>query len=388
MIVSQKQREPSRLAKLLSWISPDGKPLESHIFSEEQFRNEMQKEKSRVDRRTVNTEFAVVLIDGLSRTQISVDKALVARFTERLRITDCMGWCENRLGFLLPETGRGGAEIVANDLHMIAAESDLKTSFEILIYPDDDGIANSCNEFHDFQFTTDSADSRFEDTVIDSRPIQFGAISETNRNTFFRETPPMPFWKRAIDATGALAGLVMLSPVFALAAIAVRFSGPGPVFFRQSREGKDGRPFEMLKFRTMCVDADKIKHKLKEFSEQDGPAFKIEKDPRLTVVGKYLRKSCIDELPQLLNVLRGEMSLVGPRPLPVSESIECLIWQRKRLEVAPGLTCIWQVRGDRKTKFADWMRMDMEYIRKRSFWLDVKLIFQTIWVAVLHRGSV
>jgi lipopolysaccharide/colanic/teichoic acid biosynthesis glycosyltransferase len=143
----------------------------------------------------------------------------------------------------------------------------------------------------------------------------------------------------------------------------------------------------MYKFRTMVADAESKKKDLQPYSEQDGPAFKIDNDPRVTKIGRFLRKSCIDELPQLWNVLTGSMSLVGPRPLPVCESFECLIWQRKRLQVAPGLTCIWQVRGKQKVQFSEWMRMDMEYIRKRSFWFDLKLIVQTFAVSLLQRGS-
>ena len=160
------------------------------------------------------------------------------------------------------------------------------------------------------------------------------------------------------------------------------------MLFRQLREGKDGKRFHIYKFRTMCDDAEAMKHLLRHKSEQDGPAFKLESDPRLTVVGKYLRKSCIDELPQLLNVLKGDMSIVGPRPLPLDESVECDVWQRRRLIVLPGITCIWQARGDRNIKFADWMRMDMEYLKRRSFLFDMRLIAETVFAVILHRGSV
>ena len=197
-----------------------------------------------------------------------------------------------------------------------------------------------------------------------------------------------PVWKRAIDIFGSSVGILLLSPVFIGAAVAIKLSAPGPVFFRQMREGKDGVAFGILKFRTMVVDAEAKQAALREQSEQDGPAFKLKNDPRITKVGKYLRKSCIDELPQLFNVLMGQMSLVGPRPLPVGESQECSVWQRKRLSVLPGCTCIWQARGGRDIKFAQWMRMDLEYIRKRSLMYDLRLIFETVYLAVLHKGSV
>ena len=159
-----------------------------------------------------------------------------------------------------------------------------------------------------------------------------------------------PVWKRSIDIVGAGIGLALLTPVFIAAAVAIKATSKGPILFKQQREGKDGDVFQIIKFRTMCIDAEAKKADLRLHSEQDGPAFKLTDDPRITTVGKYLRKSCIDELPQLFNVLTGQMSIVGPRPLPVDESMGCLPWQRRRLSVLPGLTCTWQARGGRDTK--------------------------------------
>jgi lipopolysaccharide/colanic/teichoic acid biosynthesis glycosyltransferase len=199
---------------------------------------------------------------------------------------------------------------------------------------------------------------------------------------------PTPGWKRAIDIVGAGTGLVVLSPILLGAWAAIRLTSKGPALFRQSREGKDGQPFDILKFRTMVIDAEARQAELRDVSEQDGPAFKLKDDPRITAVGRYLRKSCIDELPQLINILRGEMSLVGPRPLPVGESKACGSWQRVRLTVLPGLTCIWQARGGRNVSFDQWMRMDLEYIRTRSLRNDIKLILETAYIALMQRGSV
>ena len=138
---------------------------------------------------------------------------------------------------------------------------------------------------------------------------------------------------------------------------------------------------------TMAVDAESRKDALRSQSEQDGPAFKLKNDPRVTRIGGLLRRTSIDELPQLWNVLRGDMSLVGPRPLPVIESDGCLRWQRRRLAVTPGLTCIWQVSGRSRVTFNEWMRMDLQYVRRRSFWTDIKLIFSTIPSVLLRRGA-
>jgi lipopolysaccharide/colanic/teichoic acid biosynthesis glycosyltransferase len=137
----------------------------------------------------------------------------------------------------------------------------------------------------------------------------------------------------------------------------------------------------------MVDDAEDLKHELRQHSEQDGPAFKMSSDPRVTPVGKFLRKTSIDELPQLFNVLKGHMTLVGPRPLPCPESNACSRWQRRRLDVTPGLTCIWQVKGRSKVTFTEWIRMDIRYIRRRSFWQDLKLILQTVPAVLFQRGA-
>ena len=393
MIISPKERKPSPVARLLSWagLGAQNERNVQSVVSESQFRLEMEKERSRVDRRSFSSEFAVVLVDGVTLKHISKNKSLLIDLCRRLRITDCVGWCEAKLSFLLPETDRQGAIVVSQELEKIALIHGIKVNVEIVVYPDDDDVASSSSEFLSFQFTKDNdltpLKMRDENDPECSSAFLVSDIVKS-KSQFFATTSPTPFWKRAIDVVGASTGLFLLSPVFAVSAMAVRLSGPGPVFFKQLREGKDGKSFHIYKFRTMVVEAEDMKDDLRKNSEQDGPAFKIKNDPRLTAVGKYLRKSCIDELPQLVNVLNGTMSLVGPRPLPVNESLECMIWQRKRLEVVPGLTCIWQLQGDRNTRFNEWMRMDMEYIRRRSFWFDIKLIAKTVFVAVLHRGSV
>ena len=235
-------------------------------------------------------------------------------------------------------------------------------------------------------------------TVADSAVVQRSALSPTvearlnsvasSMSTSVIPVTRTPWWKRTIDIVGAGTGLVLLSPILIAAAVAIKVSSPGPVLFRQKREGLGGKPFDILKFRTMVVDAEAKQASLRDASEQDGPAFKLKNDPRITAVGATLRKSCIDELPQLVNVLVGQMSLVGPRPLPVSESTACSPWQRVRLTVLPGLTCIWQARGGRNVSFDQWMRMDLEYIRNRGFISDVRLIIETAFIAILQRGSV
>lgn len=199
----------------------------------------------------------------------------------------------------------------------------------------------------------------------------------------------LPNWKRAVDVIGSILGLLVLSPLMLSVAAAVKFSSRGPVIFRQKRAGLAGRPFTIYKFRTMLADASVAGNDdLRVYNEQDGPVFKMRDDPRLTIVGKFLRRTSLDELPQLWNVLRGDMSLVGPRPLEWSEAMACDPWEKRRLEVTPGITCIWQVSGRSNLSFAEWIRMDLDYVRRRGFWLDLWLLTRTIPAVLFRRGAI
>ena len=188
------------------------------------------------------------------------------------------------------------------------------------------------------------------------------------------------FCKRTIDIIGAGLGLILLSPIIAIVACAVKVTSKGPIFFSQKRVGKNGELFEMYKFRSMVVNAEELKGNLEDQNEMSGPMFKIKDDPRITKVGKFIRKTSIDELPQLWNVLKGDMSLVGPRPSLPKEVEQFDNWMFKRLTVRPGLTCYWQVSGRNNIDFEDWMKLDIKYVEERNFWIDIKLIFKTVFV--------
>jgi exopolysaccharide biosynthesis polyprenyl glycosylphosphotransferase len=192
--------------------------------------------------------------------------------------------------------------------------------------------------------------------------------------------------KRALDFTVSLVALILLSPVLLIAAAVIKLTSPGPVFFMQNRVGLNKRRFRICKFRTMVADAEKKIRELEHMNEVSGPVFKIKHDPRITPLGRFLRKTSIDELPQLFNVLRGDMSLVGPRPLPVRDYEGfSKDWQRRRFSVRPGITCLWQVMGRSSIPFERWMELDLEYIDRWSLWLDLSILVRTI-PAVL-RGS-
>ncbi|MFW2488484.1 sugar transferase [Clostridium chromiireducens] len=188
------------------------------------------------------------------------------------------------------------------------------------------------------------------------------------------------FLKRTMDVICSLVGLIILSPIFLVVAILIRVESEGNAIFAQERVGKNGKRFKMYKFRSMVVNAEELKDKLTSKNEMTGPMFKMKDDPRITKIGKFIRKTSIDELPQLINVFKGEMSLVGPRPSLPKEVMKFEDWMMKRLEVKPGLTCYWQVSGRSDIGFEDWMKLDVKYVKERNTFVDVMLVFKTVGV--------
>jgi exopolysaccharide biosynthesis polyprenyl glycosylphosphotransferase len=208
----------------------------------------------------------------------------------------------------------------------------------------------------------------------------------------FRSTPEVSwtlFIKELIDRVGAFIALTILAIPMGIVALIIRITSPGPVVFRQRRAGKHGKPFVMYKFRSMSNDAEMRRAELEPFNQMSGPVFKVEADPRITPFGRWLRRSSIDELPQLVNVLLGDMSLVGPRPLPLYE-VEKFdnTAQRRRLSVKPGLTCLWQISGRNQVRdFRDWVRLDLDYIDRWSLALDFKILLRTVPAVIMGLGA-
>jgi exopolysaccharide biosynthesis polyprenyl glycosylphosphotransferase len=206
------------------------------------------------------------------------------------------------------------------------------------------------------------------------------------------ETNAMSVWqrllKRVIDAAFSFVAIIVLSPLLVVTALAIKLSSPGPVFFVQTRVGYHGRKFRLFKFRSMYRDAEQRLEELRNLNEADGPVFKIRNDPRITSVGRLIRKLSIDELPQLFNVFSGDMSLVGPRPPLPSEVCQYEAWHRRRLSARPGLTCLWQISGrSDKIDFREWMRLDLQYLDNWSIWLDLLIVLRTIPVVLIGRGA-
>jgi len=223
---------------------------------------------------------------------------------------------------------------------------------------------------------------RFENKVEANQDMVFPKEIELvqNYSKKYNKSKTYFFTKRIIDIISALAGLVLMSPIMLITAITIKVESKGPIIFSQERVGENGRSFKMYKFRSMVTNAEKLLDKLKDKNEMTGPMFKIKEDPRITKVGRFIRKTSIDELPQLFNILKGDMSLVGPRPSLPKEVMEFTNRQRLRLIAKPGLTCYWQVSGRNKIGFEEWMELDIKYIEERNTLTDIKLILKTFGV--------
>ncbi|CAM5388367.1 putative colanic biosynthesis UDP-glucose lipid carrier transferase [Streptomyces afghaniensis 772] [Streptomyces afghaniensis] len=209
-------------------------------------------------------------------------------------------------------------------------------------------------------------------------------VRELNARTeevLIKEQKAYLLFKRVFDILCAIIGLLILSILFFIIGFLIKLEDKqGSVFFKQTRIGKDGKPFEMYKFRSMVSNAEDLKASLMDKNEATGPVFKIKDDPRVTRIGKFIRKTSIDELPQLINVIKGEMSLVGPRPSLPQEVAAYSSYERQRLKVVPGITCYWQVGGRSNLSFMEWVELDLKYIRERNLFIDFKLIIKTFFV--------
>ena len=202
-----------------------------------------------------------------------------------------------------------------------------------------------------------------------------------NHNIIYRAV------KRFFDVILSILAMVVLSPVFLITAIAIKHEDGGPVVFAQDRSGLNGTAFKMYKFRSMVKNAPELHGSLLDKNELDGPAFKLKNDPRITRVGRFIRKSSIDELPQLINIIKGDMSIVGPRPLPVYETEQCNEYQNQRLFMKPGLTCYWQVMGRNDIGFDEWVELDLKYIKRAGFFTDLGLIIMTFGAVLSGKGA-
>ena len=332
------------------------------VHSAERLQAVLKRERYRADRSNSVFSLVVFSVDSSGYDERSPLSVLEEMIRNTIRLSDEAGWFdEHRLSVLLPDTITKDARVLAEKIISFMQPLGIRVSYQILSYP-------SQNKY--FESATD--------------------VSFCQHNTLM---PKMSnaheklFWKRMLDITVSLAALIMLSPLLIATAVLIKLVSPGPIFFTQERVGQFGRIFKFLKFRTMTVNNDASVHSdyLKTLINGDGsdqPMVKLNNDSRIIRFGNFIRKACIDELPQLFNVLRGDMSLVGPRPCIPYEAQEYLNWHARRFDVVPGMTGLWQVSGKNTTSFKEMIRLDIEYAARRSLLLDLLIIARTPLVIV------
>lgn len=372
------------LGKLLSRVKPfkrmDNSGAFNNIHPIEEFHKVILRERERSDRTGLPVSLFVFCENNKSLQNGSL-KDLVDLLHMRVRLTDEIGWYdEARVGLILPHTDVKNAMKFSKYLQELLTRRTLSYDYELFIYP-----APLSNNFHMVSGPLRVSNQVSEE---DDRQTPIENSIAGIHHPFTR----YPLWKRLFDFTGALAGLIFLSPLLFMIATFIKLVSPGPCLFRQVRIGFLGHPFTILKFRTMHCDSESSSHEqyLEDLIHSGGKRMiKLDEsdDPRIFAFGKLLRKTCLDELPQLVNVLRGEMSIVGPRPCLPYEAEKYHLWHTKRFDAMPGLTGLWQVSGKNKTTFNEMIRLDIEYGRRKSFWLDVKIIVRTIPALILETAT-
>jgi lipopolysaccharide/colanic/teichoic acid biosynthesis glycosyltransferase len=372
------------------------------ISSDNKFREILTLERERSNR--TNNIFSLIVFDiGLFGAKSVITRRLIRILYRRIRITDKLGWYDNQhIGIILPCTSFENAHKMAKSF---CREADITqfNCYTVITYPSnrdlsnkDDSIKQSISNIsaeRDSSVLRDISSSSTANvdgnTTSAAEPVekQTQTYEKTNREFLPFLCRPIPVWKRSMDIVGAIVGLVVFSPIMLAIAIVIKLTSKGPIIFIQERAGLGGKPFNFYKFRSMVIDADARKKDLIEFNERTGPVFKMTDDPRVTPVGKFIRKWSLDELPQFYNVLKGDMSLVGPRPPTLDEVAQYYNWQDMRLEINPGITCLWQIYGRHKSSFDDWVRLDIEYSRRQSLLLDLKILLLTLPAVLSRRGA-
>jgi lipopolysaccharide/colanic/teichoic acid biosynthesis glycosyltransferase len=328
----------------------------NRVHSSKVFASILNRERDRADR--TGQEFSIAVFDvGNGKRKSDSARNLVPILTHRIRSTDSIGWLKDgRIGAILPHTPPESAWLFVANIRNAYQGTVPPPDCRVYVYPS----------------------SRLE-TTDRARPID-----QLESHVLARH----PAWKRAVDVAGSIAALILLSPLLLLVALFIKTVSPGPILFRQERVGFLGRVFTMWKFRTMHVNADAAVHRdyLRELIHNEKEMTKLDngRDHRIIPFGNLLRATGIDELPQLINVLLGDMSLVGPRPCLPYEACEYHLWQMRRFDAVPGLTGLWQVSGKNRTTFKEMMRLDIGYARKRSFPLDLLIFLKTIPAIILQ----
>lgn len=381
------------------------------VRSVEEFQRILRDEQDRANRS--QDEFSVLLfaISGAGSRSAQFE-GLAEALIGRTRSTDTVGWLDGQyLGVILPYTDAAGAQQLAADVCRACSAAGVTPDWSVYTYPLKWFSNNNGNrrQYHFMDIlpgwgAAESADcdgfgTDTPETAVEFSACTYAAGAKPNCGArvmgpqlFCKR--PLPVWKRAMDIVMAAGSLVLLSPLIVLISLIIKSVSRGPVFFKQQRVGYMGKPFTMWKFRTMKVNSDPSNHRqyvtrLINGAAENGEAFgkpmtKFDDDPRIIPFGKILRKTCLDELPQLFNVLFGKMTLVGPRPAIDYEVQVYSAWHHRRLHAVPGVTGLWQVNGKNRLTFNQMVRLDIKYLKEQSFWLDVSILLKTPY-AVLRQ---
>lgn len=391
---------------LRRWL-PAGAPHLPSVAPIDEFERVFQRERALAERGA--RHFSLVVFEPANEEHRSILR-LTRAIAGRLRESDVLGRLdERRFAVILSATDARGAWVFADrvmyDLSRDYLPSDVRvysdTDEEAVEVPADATLEGAETGEPSGQALSEAMVAELTRLVTDARDALDGkpdgrpdtitnVRDDAGRDVhdieqlFVRPTPPL---KRALDVVGSAALLLALSPLLLTIALLVRFSSPGPILFRQQRAGVGGVPFTFYKFRSMYIDAEERKRELAAANEADGPVFKMKNDPRVTAVGRFIRRYSLDELPQLWNVLKGDMSLVGPRPPTLDEVPAYERWHRRRLHLKGGLTCHWQVSGRSDVSFEEWMRMDARYSREAHIGTDIGLIAKTAKAVISGKGA-
>jgi lipopolysaccharide/colanic/teichoic acid biosynthesis glycosyltransferase len=335
------------------------------IHPKDQFDVVYQFEKERCHR--TGNIFSLVAFTFHQNPRLSLAiRRFITKIKNRVRTCDIMGWLDERnLGILLPDTERKGAEELAESIRAAMPPKKFRYDIKVYCYPED------------------SIPCKVRAVNGDGEAAAEGTRSQDDEEPFLHYlVQPIPWWKRTLDIIGASAALILFSPLMLLIAAYIKAVSPGPIIFRQERLGFLGRPFTCYKFRTMHTDHNPDKHKqhLSDLIHGDKKLEKIDDDPNSGIIpfGNVIRKAGLDELPQLFNTLKGDMSLIGPRPCMVYEAAEFESWHHRRFDTKPGLTGLWQVSGKNQTTFNEMMRLDINYSRQKSLTRDISIVVKTL----------
>lgn len=346
-----------RLKKLLQREAPNKGHFQALVPWPE-LQGALRRERARVDRR--GGSLLLMLVE-LRTKNLGAEQAVLTYLDKRIREYDLMSVM--RIGSivtLFPDCSRADLQGLVESMDSHLADAGVAVRISLFSYPEADGPQGPHGSTDKF-------------IIEDLAP-------------FFQK--PVGLTRRCVDIAASGSALLLLSPVLAAAAVAVKLTSPGPVFYIQSRAGLGGEPFPFIKLRSMYIDADERQKDLHGRNQHSsGPIFKMKDDPRITPVGRFLRKYSLDELPQLWNVLCGDMTLIGPRPPRIEEVEKYEPWQRRRLDVKGGLTCIWQVSGRSDVGFLDWVRMDLQYVNRRHLGMELSILRRTFAAVISGRGA-